>query len=168
MNINKSTKRETVHRSKLLAHGIKRRMAAPVEPPMKKPSTTHGKLLLIEDNKVVLDAVKDFLKYEIKGFTILTTKTLDEAENMLMKERGITLVVTDMSYPGKRGLEATPDSGAKLIRYLKKRYPAIKVIAYSSSGHYLKSAADAGADRIMNKSEPLARLGILIKELTAV
>ena len=110
-----------------------------------------GTLLLVEDDPCMSEELKSFLEDNLKGWSVLTAKTLEEAEKLLNTEVRIDFVITDMSYPRGPGQIATEKSGLDLIRIANKW--STDVIAYSSLDGYLMSAKEAGAEQIFNKRD---------------
>jgi len=110
-----------------------------------------GKVLVIEDNTSALMGMMAALTG--KGMEVVSAVTKEEAIKALAKHKDIELVITDISYPEKEGMEQDPESGLSFIRHVKDKRPELKVIAQSSSNEYLAKAAQAGADEKVNKRD---------------
>lgn len=80
-------------------------------------------LLVVEDEVLIRLSVCDFLRNA--GFTVIEAGSAGEALAVLKVRSDIALVLTDIHMSG-----AT--EGVKLIREIRKSYPAIKVITASA------------------------------------
>jgi DNA-binding NtrC family response regulator len=80
-------------------------------------------LLVVEDEVLIRFAVCDFLRDE--GFTVIEAGNVQDAIAVLGVRSDIVLVLTDLNMSG--ALE-----GVRLIREIRKTYPAIKVITASA------------------------------------
>ena len=120
---------------------------------MDKPS----KLLIIDDNKEILDALCEFLskkKYDISSANngLEGLKYLDKAQ------QGFDVVITDLIMPDI--------SGVALISIIKKRYPDTLVIAITGWGEHPEAlATEAEADLVMEKPFELSELEKSLKKL---
>ena len=142
------------------------------EPVKVQSGPIFDKLLLVDDNNAMLVAMEYLLEDAVGiGCKLIFATTLEDAKSALEVQGEIPLVITDMSYPEKKGEDETPDAGINFIKYLKEKHPKIVVIAYSSSDDYLKLAKKAGADYTVSKSnidpglkEKVAEISKLAKE----
>ena len=127
-------------------------------------------LILVEDDESVARAIQYLLETEpeFNKLQIHIAKTLEEAKIMPEAHGKTAIIITDMSYPEKTGCAETPESGVKLIRYIKERYPEIKIIADSGREDYLEKAKKAGADFTILKSEVATKLVDIIKGIQTV
>lgn len=87
-----------------------------------QPVSTTGSILLVDDELVLLDILKEGLEAYCAGFSILTARDGIIAKEKL-KENAISLVVTNLNMPGINGFE--------LLDYIKVNYPDIPVIICS-------------------------------------
>ena len=108
-----------------------------------------SKVLLVEDNTSLLLGLMVSMKG--KGIEVVSAVTKEEAVKAFAENKDITLVITDISYPEKQGVEQSHESGLSFIRHVKDMRPELKVIAQSSSKEYLEMAAQAGADGEVKK-----------------
>ncbi|ACL63018.1 response regulator transcription factor [Methylobacterium nodulans] len=95
-------------------------------------------VLIIDDRPIVLDTLRRLLAPT--GITVHTTTSPAEGER-LAREFALTLVVTDLAFPG------TPLGGLALIRRLRSRPPAPRVLVFSmyDEAPVARQALQAGA-----------------------
>jgi DNA-binding response OmpR family regulator len=121
-----------------------------------KMNTPH-KLLIIDDNKEILSALKDFFtrkSYEVSS----ATDGLEGLKLLETEERGFDLVITDLVMPNI--------SGVALISIIKKKFPDTPVIAITGWGEHPEAlATEAQADKVLEKPFELSELDRLIKDL---
>lgn len=115
------------------------------------------KLLIIDDNKEILDALYDFLSK--KSYNIVSASNGLEGLKLIENERQrFDLVITDLIMPDI--------SGVALISIIKKKYPDIRVIAITGWGEHPEAlATEAEADYVLEKPFELSELEKLIKKL---
>ena len=115
------------------------------------------KLLIIDDNKEILDALCEFLSK--KKYDITSANNGLEGLKYLEKEKqGFDVVVTDLIMPDI--------SGVALISIIKKRFPDTLVIAITGWGEHPEAlATEADADHVMEKPFELYKLEKLLKKL---
>ena len=115
------------------------------------------KLLIIDDNKEILDALCEFLSK--KNYDIIPASNGLEGLKYLEKEKqGFDVVITDLIMPDI--------SGVALISIIKKKYPDILVIAITGWGEHPEAlATEAEADHVMEKPFELSELEESIKKL---
>jgi len=120
---------------------------------MCKPS----KLLIIDDNKEILSALKEFL-YR-KSYEVFSASDGLEALKILETEQQrFDLVITDLVMPNI--------SGVALISIIKKRFPDTLVIAITGWGEHPGAlATEAQADKVLEKPFELFELDEVINEL---
>jgi len=115
------------------------------------------KLLVIDDNKEILNALYDFLikkKYEV----VSASDGLDGLKLLETEKQGFDLIITDLVMPNI--------SGVGLISIIKKKYPDMPVIAITGWGEHPEAlATEAQADRVLEKPFELSELDTLIREL---
>ena len=120
---------------------------------MKKTS----KLLIIDDNKEILDALCEFLskkKYDISS----ANNGLEGLKYLEKEQQGFDVVITDLIMPDI--------SGVALISIIKKKYPATLVIAITGWGEHPEAlATEAEADLVMEKPFELSELEKSLKKL---
>ena len=120
--------------------------------------TKRHKLLVIDDNKGVVDILIRFLgqKYDV----ITAYKGLDGLKAVEAHEGDIDLVITDLVMP--------EISGVGLISVIKKKYPGTPVIAITGRGeHPVALAIEADADVVLNKPFEFVDLDRHVTELLA-
>jgi DNA-binding NtrC family response regulator len=115
------------------------------------------KLLIIDDNKEILDALCEFLSK--KKYDITSANNGLEGLKYLEKEnQEFDVVITDLIMPDI--------SGVALISIIKKRFPDIIVIAITGWGEHPEAlATEAEADHVMEKPFELSKLEKLLKKL---
>jgi CheY-like chemotaxis protein len=116
-------------------------------------------ILIIDDNKDLLDALSAALRCHLKDCGIVTA--IDGAKGMDIVESGpIDLIVTDLAMPVMNGY--------LFIEYAKKHYPAIPVCVMTGrcSPQILTKLRSSGVGRWIEKPFPLdAILQIISEEL---
>ena len=80
-------------------------------------------LLVVDDEKVILEILKDFLTLE--GFRVTTAISGEDAMELLHKEP-YDLVITDLKMPGISGLD--------LLKHLTERFPHTVTIVMTGFG----------------------------------
>ena len=114
-------------------------------------------ILIVDDDQGMIDVIDKYLRHV--GYQ--TRKALDglEAMNILQEEDGeVSLLITDLVMPNF--------TGPKLIKFVKKEYNQIKIIACTEHGRKAAQwADDAGADAILYKPLDLYQLEKTIKNL---
>jgi DNA-binding NtrC family response regulator len=115
------------------------------------------KLLIIDDNKEILDALCEFLskkKYDITS----ANNGLEGLKYLEKEEQGFDVVITDLIMPDI--------SGVALISIIKKRFPDTLVIAITGWGEHPEAlATEAEADHVMEKPFELSKLEKSLKKL---
>ena len=115
------------------------------------------KLLIIDDNKEILDALCEFLskkKYDITS----ANNGLEGLKYLEKEEQGFDVVITDIIMPDI--------SGVALISIIKKRFPDTLVIAITGWGEHPEAlATEAEADHVMEKPFELSKLEKSLKKL---
>jgi DNA-binding NtrC family response regulator len=116
-----------------------------------------SKLLIIDDNKEILDALYDFLSK--KKYDVVSASNGLEGLKLIENEKlGFNLVITDLIMPDI--------SGVALISIIKKKYPDTRVIAITGWGEHPEAlATEAEADYVLEKPFELSELEKLIKKL---
>jgi len=115
------------------------------------------KLLIIDDNKEILNALSDFLKKK-KYDVVSASDGLDGLKSLESQKQRFDLVITDLVMPNI--------SGVGLISIIKNKFPDIPVIAITGWGEHPEALAiEAKADRILEKPFELSELDTLIMEL---
>src|SRR5256885_13763184 len=103
------------------------------------------KLFLVDDHQMLIDGLKALLKNE-KLFDIIG-ESVNPLIALLQIEKNVPhIVLSDISMPLLSGVEFT--------RELKKKYPAVKVLALSMFGDraMISDMLDAGADGYILKN----------------
>ncbi|MBW2604050.1 MAG: response regulator [Deltaproteobacteria bacterium] len=115
------------------------------------------KLLIIDDNKEILDALCEFLskkKYDITS----ANNGLEGLKYLEKEEQVFDVVITDLIMPDI--------SGVALISIIKKRFPDTLVIAITGWGEHPEAlATEAEADHVMEKPFELSKLERSLKKL---
>jgi two-component system capsular synthesis sensor histidine kinase RcsC len=114
-------------------------------------------ILIIDDNKDLLDALSAALRCQLKDCGIVTA--LDGAKGMnIMESVPIDLIVTDLAMPVMNGY--------LFIEYAKKHYPAIPVCVMtgSCSPQILEKLRSSGVGRCIKKPFQLDELLQVISE----
>lgn len=121
-----------------------------------------ARILLIDDD----DSVRGMLRLTLTHFGHAVTEARDGREGLgLFQPAGIDLVITDIVMPDKEGLET--------VRELRKKDPAVKIIAMSGGGRmgkaidYLPIARRLGAAKVLAKPFSTEVLIATVNELLA-
>jgi CheY-like chemotaxis protein len=105
-------------------------------------------IVVIDDDRDVLGMVRLFL--EARGYQVI--EAVDGLSGWQRIETDHPdVVITDARMANLSGLE--------LCRLARTSFPTIKLIVYTAGIVTDEEARQAGADDLVNKSEPLARLG---------
>jgi len=112
-------------------------------------------ILLIEDNKIILDTNKEFLDSE--GYGVHTAETLSDGFHILQKER-IDLIILDIMLPD--------GSGVDFCAEIRKQYdiPVLYLTCLEEEAA-LVAALKAGGDEYMTKPYSLDALSARIAAL---
>ena len=115
------------------------------------------KLLIIDDNIEILDALCEFLskkKYDISS----ANNGLEGLKYLEKEQQGFDVVITDLIMPDI--------SGVALISIIKKKFPGTLVIAITGWGEHPEAlATEAEADLVMEKPFELSELEKSLKKL---
>jgi CheY-like chemotaxis protein len=110
-------------------------------------------LLVVDDEPGIRELMAMML--EAEGYSVMAAQDGLEASKM-MATKPVDVVITDLLMPERDGLE--------FIAEIRKKYPAVKIIAMSGGGHiardsYLKIAKNFGAHYLLEK--PFSQAGVL-------
>ena len=98
------------------------------------------KILLVDGQEITRELLEEFLSYDHK--VSLAEDGVKTQEALIKEKGGYDLVITDHRMPRLLGVE--------LVRWIKTRYPSVKVIFLSADGQEVTSVARAaGADQIL-------------------
>jgi CheY-like chemotaxis protein len=81
-------------------------------------------ILLVDDNKYLLDLLSMGLSIHLKNYTIMTAANGDKAVKLL-ESKPVDYVVTDLQMPVMDGYE--------LIEHTKKNYPSVPVVVITGN-----------------------------------
>ena len=115
-------------------------------------------ILIVEDEFLLrMDSVEIL---EDGGFEVLPAANADEAIAILSARSDIHLVFTDIQMPGSM-------DGLKLARFVRDRWPPIKIVA--TSGHVRASEEDLPAGSVfLSKPYRGAELIATLRDLTGI
>ncbi len=124
---------------------------------MKKPDSLQKKILVVDDEPMVGDAVKMMLAFD--GHEVVTASHAQEALALFERDK-FDLVITDYAMPGMKGDE--------LAATLKSRAPGQPVILLTAHAEMLKSSNVPldGVDDIISKPFRLEDLRSAINRTT--
>ena len=115
------------------------------------------KLLIIDDDKKVLDTLYGFLT-DLKYDVVTASDGLEGLKLLEAEQQEFDLVVTDLVMP--------KISGNYLISMIKKEFPDMPVIAITGWDAYPEAfVIEAEADRLLEKPFEFSELDKTIKEL---
>lgn len=117
------------------------------------------KILIIDDDDALRDVLVEY--FESMGYGVMGAPNGRIALEKQMKNPA-ELVITDLIMPEENGLET--------ILELERRYPSLKIIAMTGSGHFgaledLKTATILGAHRTFSKPFRLEDMLQAVQEL---
>jgi CheY-like chemotaxis protein len=114
-------------------------------------------ILIVEDESLLrLNAAEMILE---AGFDILEAGNADEAIAILEARSDIHVVFTDIQMPGSM-------DGLKLTRFVRDRWPPIKIIA--TSGHHIFRDGDLPEGGVfLPKPYTFAKIASTLQELTS-
>lgn len=120
-----------------------------------------ARILVIDDNELVLDVLSDLLMDE--GHEV---KTAVEGRRglALLADFTADIVITDILMPGQEGIET--------IQELRAKNPEIKIVAISGGGtrygvSFLEMAEKLGAHATLGKPIDATELAALVQRLTS-
>lgn len=126
---------------------------------MKEIKSSH-RIFIVDDHQLVVDGIRSLLNesqvYQISGHTQHPFEVID-----MLEKNPADILLTDISMPLMSGIELT--------RLVKKRFPAIKVIAISmhGEGDVVKQMLDAGISGYILKNTGRAELIEALDSVTA-
>ncbi|MBI4398996.1 MAG: response regulator [Candidatus Omnitrophica bacterium] len=100
------------------------------------------KLLVVDDEQEICDFLREF--FEEKNFKVRTALSGEEALRYVAEEQP-DVCLLDIKMPGEDGLE--------VLRKIKRKYPAVKVIMVTAleAAEKMEEAARMGADNYIIK-----------------
>ncbi len=121
--------------------------------------SSHAKVLVVEDEEALLDAVKR--KLELSGISIVSASSIDEALATLQNVEGISAIWLDHYLIGK-------GSGLDLVIEVKKedsrwKHIPIFVVSNTTSPEKVESYIHLGVNKYYTKAE--VRLDKVVDEL---
>jgi len=99
--------------------------------PSEGPAATGARILLVDDDQIILDSLGGFL--ELEGYDVTTARTIAKAIDCL-KASEFNLALTDVSMPTSNGFE--------LLRHVRSNHPDVVVILITGYGT-IESAVEA-------------------------
>ncbi len=97
----------------------------------KKKKKTNAEVLVVDDDRIILESLSELLKVE--GYTLHTAHSFDEAV-VVLEDNAIELMICDINMPGGNGFE--------LLHVLKKRHPETVAVMMTGYGT-IESAVEA-------------------------
>jgi DNA-binding NtrC family response regulator len=88
----------------------------------------HGKLLIVDDKKTILQALTMFLQFEFEKVQTISSPNLLSAE---LESDNYDIVLLDMNF--KAG-QSTGNEGLYWLREIKKRFPETEVVMFTAFG----------------------------------
>ena len=120
------------------------------------------KLLIVDDEEIVVNGLKRFVNWEALGYEVVTSCTsVDEAE-IILKENKIDVVLTDINMPIKSGFD--------LLQILCTSFPSVKSIILSGYEDfaYAKKALKFGCFDYLTKPVNFSELTEMFEKLKKV
>ena len=117
------------------------------------------RILVIDDDEQMRDLLQRAMQWA--GFEVVAAEN-GRLGQQSFEAQPADLIITDLIMPDQEGLET--------ISVLKKRYPAVKIIAISGGGRigpeaYLPAALELGADRVFAKPFDVKELVTAVQAL---
>lgn len=117
------------------------------------------RILVIDDDEQMRDLLQQAMQWA--GFEVVAAEN-GRLGQQSFEAQPADLIITDLIMPDQEGLET--------ISVLKKRYPAVKIIAISGGGRigpeaYLPAALELGADRVFAKPFDVKELVTAVQAL---
>jgi len=114
------------------------------------------KILIVDDNKETVAGLKSFLEGTYN--TVCAYDGLEGLQALESDTEGIDLVISDLVMPSI--------SGVTLIAIIKKKYPALPIVAITGWGHHPKAlASEAKADIVLDKPFEMEELSRVLEKL---
>lgn len=123
---------------------------------MADPDTRRPTILLVDDNKDILEAYAELMR--VNGMDPITASTGEAALELAFRQRPDAIVM-DMWMPGMDGFET--------VRALRadERTRATPLIGFTSLGFSQRKAEQAGCDALLRKTSPPEALLALVRNL---
>lgn len=106
------------------------------------------RILVVDDEQEVREILAETL--EDFGYAVLTAASGEEALPVLVRDRRVAMVITDVRMPGMSGLELADE--------IRRRWPAVKVVLIS--GYFLPQAEPK---RFLKKPFHMKELASLVR-----
>lgn len=94
------------------------------------------KILVVDDDKLVLESVNKVLKRE--GYETSLAQSADDAITKAQKE-SFDLIISDIRMPGKNGVEAIRELRTLFDEKIRKDIPIIFITGYAEMSDQLKA-----------------------------
>ncbi|MGH9457741.1 MAG: response regulator [Thermoanaerobaculia bacterium] len=123
------------------------------------PAETAPRMLVIDDEPTIRFAIQNY--FARQGFSVDCAQELEEAEAMMANVH-YDIVIADLRLTGVHGSE-----GLEIIRFVRERHPATRVILLTAYGSpELEAAAIRyGVDSFLQKPKPLAELAAVVEDV---
>lgn len=110
------------------------------------------KIFIVDDEPVVENGLPVIIEREDKTFKVIGTASNGEEAIKKISKLDIDVVLLDMKMPEMDGVEC--------LRILKKDYPELKVVAFTSNTNprVFKDITDMGIDGIIEKTTDISVL----------
>lgn len=116
-------------------------------------------IIITDDHPLFRSALKAALELSLDNVNCLETSTLLEAENQLIKNGLMDLLLLDLQLPDSNGFSG--------LVHLKNRFPTQKIALISAhdSQDVMQSALDNGANGFISKSEDMQTMKTAIEKI---
>jgi len=117
------------------------------------------RMLIVDDEEAIRFSLTDF--FSLLGFEVDSATELEQAE-ALLEIAPFDVVIADLRLTGINGRE-----GLELIRYVRERAPATRIVLLTAYGsaEVREEAARCGADAFLQKPQPLAEVAQAVERV---
>jgi DNA-binding NarL/FixJ family response regulator len=117
------------------------------------------RIVVVDDHPLFRGALSQALSASISGAQVLEAGSLDELDETIEKNKGVDLVLLDLTMPGVQGLSG--------LMYLRAEHPEIPVVVVSASEDpvTIRRALEFGASGYVPKSLPVDMIRAAVRQI---
>lgn len=115
------------------------------------------KILIADDHPLVRGALRQAVERQIDGSEIVEVGDFDALAEQLTRERGIDLLLLDLTMPGAQGFSG--------LMYLRAQYPEVPVVVVSANDEMgvIRRCMEFGASGFIPKTVDVSTMGEAIR-----